>query len=65
MTEQQQEKVWGTSELAREAKVTATYVRQLLVEGRLDGYKLGRDWFVSDEEAQRWLANRRTKTKSS
>lgn len=65
MTERQQEKIWGTAELAREAKVTASYVRQLLVEGRMDGYKLGRDWFVPDEEAQRWLATRRTKTRSS
>ena len=65
MAEQNQEKAWSTTELAREGKVTAAYIRQMLLEGRLDGYKLARDWFVPDSEAQRWLATRRTKTRSS
>jgi excisionase family DNA binding protein len=32
-----------------------SYVRRLCREGRIQATKLGRDWIIEDEEAQRWL----------
>jgi excisionase family DNA binding protein len=49
---------WTTGELAAEAGVDSSRIRQLLIEGRIKGYKVGRDWLVSDSEARRWLESR-------
>ncbi len=49
---------WTTKEIAAAAGVTEGYIRRLLGQGRLKGYKKGRDWLIPDEEAQRWLEER-------
>jgi len=54
---------WTTSELAARADVSQAYIRQMLLSGRLRGAKRGRDWLIPDEEAQRWLANRKPRKK--
>jgi excisionase family DNA binding protein len=51
-------KEWTTGELAEAAGLTDARIRQLLLGGDLRGYKLGRDWRVSDGEARRWLEER-------
>jgi excisionase family DNA binding protein len=47
---------WTTSELAEQAGLTQNYVRREILAGRLQAIKRGRDWFISDKEARRWLA---------
>ena len=51
-------KEYTTKELAEMAGVTTTRIRQLLLSGELDGYKLARDWRIPKAEADRWLASR-------
>ena len=54
------EKEWTTMELAQHAGVVQAYIRQLLIAGeKLKGHKRGRDWFIPDSEAQRWLRSRK------
>lgn len=52
---------WTTNELAREAKVSSAYIRQLLLEGKLEGHKQGRDWIILDRDAREWLEKREAK----
>lgn len=55
---------WTSRELSKAAGVDPSRIRQLLLAGRLKGKKLGRDWLIPDEEAQRYLAEReKRKTK--
>jgi len=49
---------WTTGELAEAAGVTETRIRQLLLDERLNGYKLARDWRIPDHVAREWLAQR-------
>lgn len=53
---------WTTSELAAEAGVDQSRIRQLLLSGGLRGYKRAKTWFIPDEEALRYLRDRRDKT---
>lgn len=55
------DKLWSTSELAREAGVSSAYVRQLILDGKLKGTKQGRDWIIFDKDAQEWLRKREGK----
>jgi len=50
---------WTTTELARHLGVNDSYIRQLLLAGRLKGHKRGPIWLIPDEEVQRWLKSRR------
>jgi hypothetical protein len=50
---------WTTSSLAEAAQVDQSRIRQLLLAGKLQGQKLGRDWLIPYEEGQRWLEGRR------
>ena len=50
---------YTTVELAKEAGVNDSYIRQLLIAGKIDGHKLGTVWLISAEEGRRWLASRR------
>ena len=52
---------WDTLELAKEAKVSGTYIRRLLSTGKLQGYKIGNSWAIPAEVGQRWLDERRAK----
>ncbi len=53
---------WTTSELAAEAGVDPSRIRQLLIGGEIQGYKRASTWFIPDEEAHRFLDDRRDKT---
>jgi hypothetical protein len=53
--------VWTTTKLAKAASVDPSAIRHLLLSGSLQGEKLGRDWLITDEEAQRYLAQRRAR----
>ncbi len=56
---------WTTATLAQAAGLTTARIRQILIAGRdLRGRKLGRDWFVYDEEARAWLAAREERRKA-
>lgn len=48
-----------TKELAEMAGVDPSRIRQLLLAGTIAGYKRGRDWFIPNAEAQKWLDSRR------
>ena len=51
---------WTVTELAREAGVTDSRVRQLLIENKsLKGRKAGTLWIIPDDEAKKWLRERR------
>jgi hypothetical protein len=53
-------KPWASSELAREAGVTNSYVCRLARQGELQGaFKLGNAWAIPDRTARRWLEERR------
>ena len=52
---------WRTTELAAAAGVTPDYVRQDIRGKRLKAAKWGRDWVILDEDAQTWLAKKRSK----
>ena len=56
-------KLWTTKELAEEAGVEQATIRQLLIAGSIQGTKHGRDWAISDDEAQRYLAKREKRKK--
>jgi excisionase family DNA binding protein len=56
-----QHRDWTTKELAGAAGVTQVYIRLLLKDGTLQGYKRGRDWFIEYEAGERWLEARRKK----
>jgi excisionase family DNA binding protein len=46
---------WTTRELAEAANVDASYLRRLLIDGQLAGYKRGRDWLIPYAAGQRFL----------
>ena len=52
-------KPWGSVELAKAASVTDAYIRRLCGEGKLDCYKVGRDWLIPPEVGEEWLQQRR------
>jgi len=51
-------RVWTAQELAEAARLADARIRQLLISGELQGYKLGRDWRVPDDVAREWLRGR-------
>jgi len=54
-------KVWTVSQLAETAGVDGSLVRKLLLAGKLKGTKVtSRLWLIDDDEAQSWLASRKT-----
>ena len=51
---------WTTEELAQEAGVNSSRIRQLLAQGIIKGFKRGkRQWLIPDNEAVSWLAQYR------
>lgn len=53
--------MWTTISLAKAAGCDPSLLRKLLIAGRLKGTKIGRDWFVGNDEAHRWLAERQAR----
>lgn len=49
---------YGTKALADLAGLTQERIRQLIVAGEIRGQKVGRDWIVERDEAERWLRQR-------
>ena len=49
---------YTTVELAQRAGVSTGYLRRLLIVGRLDGGKIGRDWVIDRASAEAWLRDR-------
>jgi hypothetical protein len=49
---------WTVPELAKVAGVTDARIRQLLLGGRLAGFKHGPMWVITNHEAQRYLKSR-------
>ncbi len=45
-----------TTELAKLAGAKQARIRRIILEGRLEAEKRGRDWFIAQDEAHRWLA---------
>jgi len=57
---------WLTSkELAALAGTSQSRIRQVCISGEVEAEKRGRDWFISREEADRWLAQRRKPRKKT
>lgn len=50
---------YTTKELAEAAGVYQSYIRQLLLAGKLTGEKLGRDWLIPADVGRAWLQERR------
>jgi len=49
---------YTAKELAEKAGVTSARIRQLLLDGTLEGVKRGGAWFIPASVAQRWLDSR-------
>lgn len=47
-----------TRELAERAGVSQEYIRRLCAQGMLKAFKPGRDWFIHEEEADKFLRGR-------
>ena len=53
---------WTTRELAEETQLDQSHIRRLLIQGKLKGRKIGRDWLIPDHEVRRWLEARKRRT---
>jgi hypothetical protein len=49
--------LWTAERLAKQANVSARFVRAEIKAGRLKAEKLGHIWVIADEEARRWLSH--------
>ena len=61
MSEQQieDEKLYTTKEVAALAGLKDDgNIRRLLIAGRIDGQKIGRQWLVTGAAVRRWLSER-------
>ena len=52
---------WTTSELAKAAGVDDSWLRRLLIDGRLAGKKYGKTWLIPAEEGERFLREKRSR----
>ena len=46
---------WTTDKLAEKSGYTRRHINRLLNAGAIVGEKIGRDWVIMDEDAERWL----------
>ncbi len=60
MTEQiDDNELYTTKDVARLAGLTDdSHIRRLLIDGKLKGRKLGRQWVVSGRDLKDWLVSR-------
>jgi len=54
----QERDFWTAQELAKAAGVDDSYVRRLLIGGRLQGQKFGKAWMIADRDAKAFLMTR-------
>lgn len=52
-----------TSQLARESGLTDRHIRRLCTDGVIRAERIGRDWLIPDDEAERFLRGRQRKSK--
>ena len=57
--------VWTTERLSKEAGVTSRHIRRLISDGVIQAEKAGRDWIILDDEARRFLDERRAKAEEA
>jgi len=57
MSEQKRE-WWTAQDLAKAAGINDSYIRRLLIAGKLDGEKIGRQWLIRDQVARAFLLKR-------
>lgn len=55
------EKIMPLSEASKGTPYSTEYLSLLIRQGKLEGYKNGRDWMVSKEAVGRYIANRKRK----
>ena len=48
-----------TSEAAKRSDLSSIYLAQLLRNGKLEGFQLGREWFIYSDSLERFLASPR------
>lgn len=51
--------LWTTAKLAEATKLTPRHVARLVKSGAIKGQKAGHDWIVSDEDAQKFIDERK------
>jgi len=52
---------WTAQQLAEAAGVNDSYIRRLLIDGKLRGQKFGKVWAIPDDVATTWLTTRKAK----
>ena len=56
---QQTANLISTTEAARVSGFTTAYIRQLLISGKLEGVKVGRNWLTTEEALREYLKQER------
>lgn len=51
--------MWTTEALAEKVGLSDRHIRNLIANGTVVAEKVGRDWIITDEEADRFIALRR------
>ena len=52
---------YSTTELAEAVKLSDAHIRRLLIDGKLSGVKVGRDWIIPVDVAQSFIRERRSR----
>lgn len=58
MTMTQERQFWTAQELAKAAGVDDSYIRYLLIHGKVQGQKFGKAWMIADRDAKAFLMSR-------
>lgn len=53
--------VWTVTQLAEETGLTKRYINHLILNNQIQAERLTSGWIVSDEEAERFVAERKAK----
>lgn len=56
---EQSRSYWNTDQLAEASGLDVSYIRRLLRDGDIKGSKVSRDWIIPNNEALRWLDERK------
>ena len=60
-----QQRLMPITEAAKLTPYTATFLRQLARQGKIDATKIGRDWLITQEELKRFLKNQAARQKQA